>query len=151
MMPMKGLHLRRATPLDIPELTAIEGACFSQPWSEKAFGESMAQENTLFLCAEIEGTVVSYIGLYLSFDEAEVTNIATLPSYRRKGIARALLKEAADTLILRGIVALHLDVRVSNEGAQALYRSMGFTVDGIRRGFYSMPREDAVLMTKILK
>ena len=150
-MPMKGLHLRRATPLDIPELTAIEGACFSQPWSENAFKESMAQENTLFLCAEVGGTVVSYIGLYLSFDEAEITNIATLPSYRRKGIARALLKEAADALILRGVAALHLDVRVSNESAQALYRSMGFTVDGIRRGFYSIPREDAVLMTKILK
>ena len=148
---MTDLILRQATLSDIPQLAAIEQACFAQPWSEKAFKESMDGDNALFLCAEIGGVIAAYIGLYLSFDEAEVTNIATLPAYRRKGLARALLQKTEAELTLRGVTALHLDVRVSNEAAKALYEAMGFGIDGIRRGFYSQPREDAVLMTKLLK
>lgn len=150
-MQTSNFHIRKATHLDVAQLVAIEGACFSQPWSEVAFVESLAREDTLFLCAEADGTVAAYIGLYLSFDEAEITNIATLPAYRRMGLARALLAEAENALTARGVTALHLDVRASNEAAKALYEAMGFTVDGMRRGFYSLPREDAVLMTKILK
>ncbi len=142
--------MRNATVHDIPALAAIEAACFSQPWSEHAFQESMAGDNTLFLCAVEDGVIAAYIGLYLAFDEAEVTNIATLPAYRRRGLARALLTGAENALLTRGVTALHLDVRVSNTVAIALYQSIGFIEDGIRRGFYSLPREDACLMTKRL-
>ncbi len=142
--------IRVATPRDIPQLAKIEAACFAQPWSETAFSDSMAQKNTLFLCAATNGIIAAYIGLYLAFDEAEVTNIATLPAYRRMGLAKTLLCKTEETLTARGVTALHLDVRVSNVAAKTLYRSMGFSEDGIRRSFYSLPREDACLMTKQL-
>jgi ribosomal-protein-alanine N-acetyltransferase len=50
----------------------------------------------------------------------------------------------------KGITRLMLDVRESNESARAFYKSLGFEEDGIRKNFYEMPKENAVLMSKVL-
>ena len=76
--------------------------------------------------------------------EAEITNIAVAGSHRRRGIGGMLL----EAIIGTGAERVLLDVRASNMAARGLYEKYGFRVDGIRRGFYAKPREDAVLMSR---
>ena len=58
-----------------------------------------------------------------------------------------LVRELAARAARRGIALLHLEVRQSNQAARGLYRKLGFLEDGLRKGYYEEPREDAVLMT----
>ena len=83
--------IRRMTFQDIPAVVEIEKECFSLPWSEKSFEDSLSREDTIFLVAEEnEIGVTGYMGLYLSFDEASVTNVAVSPAHRKKGYGEAL-------------------------------------------------------------
>ena len=110
---------------DVPACAAIE-ACADDGWSEAALREELAQENAR-LYAE-----------------------STAPSFRRQGVARALLSWAFAALCLLGAQDVFLEVRAQNSAAQALYRSLGFVQTGLRRNFYATPADDAVLMQKTL-
>ena len=125
----------------------LEEECFSAPWTVNALEESAFRDDTLFLVAERHGEVIGYVGSYLSPDSADITNVAVLPSYRRLGVARALIAEFIRKVKEKGLPSVFLEVRVSNAPAIALYESFGFKSVGTRRGFYSNPREDAYVMT----
>lgn len=142
------MMIRKMMPEDIPVAVEIERECFSRPWSEQSFRESLSREDTVFLVCEEEETktVQGYIGMYLSFDEADVTNVAVSANARRQGCG-TLLVEAARTIAKeQGAAFMLLEVRVSNEAAIALYKKMGFEKIGIRKNFYDFPTEDAMLM-----
>ncbi|MCI8387818.1 MAG: ribosomal protein S18-alanine N-acetyltransferase [Clostridiales bacterium] len=143
-MSDRSFTVRRAAVPDIPSLCALEIECFSQPWSEKSFEDFFTVEYSVAYAAELDGKIVGYVGMYLSFGDGEITNIAVTHECRRMGIATALIDALRHT---DGVERLLLEVRVSNEGARRLYSGYGFKEDGIRRGFYSNPREDAVLMS----
>ncbi|MBQ8249481.1 MAG: ribosomal protein S18-alanine N-acetyltransferase [Clostridia bacterium] len=139
------LAVREATREDIPSLCALENECFSLPWSEESFGEFFDNDCSRVLVAEADGRICGYVGMYLILGEGEITNLAVSGEYRRCGVATALLDRLAS---LDGVERLLLDVRVSNTAARALYEKCGFKVDGLRRGFYSKPREDGLLMSR---
>jgi len=128
---------------DIAALVALENECFSEPWSETAFVDFIDGGGILYK-AESDGKVVGYAGMYLSFGDGSVTNIAVTAAYRRNGIGAALLKALSDT---PDTERLFLEVRESNQAALSLYEKYGFTKDGIRKNFYSHPRENAILMS----
>ena len=115
------------------------------PWSAQSFGEFFDNDCSRILVAEIDGTVCGYVGMYLVLGEGEITNLAVSGKFRRCGVATALMERLAS---LDGVKRLLLDVRVSNTAAQALYEKCGFKVDGVRRGFYTKPREDGLLMSR---
>ena len=123
----------------------IEQECFSQPWSEKAL-EILLSDNAVAVVAVLDGEAVAYAGMTSVLDEGQITNVATLPSYRRRGFSRALLAELVARAKAKGISSIFLEARVSNTPALSLYRSLGFCEIGTRRRFYSAPVEDAVLM-----
>ena len=133
------------TALHIPEAARIEEICFSEPWSEKSLSLLLEGEN-LGVVALCEGKVAAYGGMTCVLDEGSVTNIATLPEYRQRGIARAVLKKMLDEAEKRGISAVFLEVRASNGAAKALYLSEGFEICGVRKNFYRHPNEDALQM-----
>ena len=138
-------EIRLVEACDLCAIAEIERLCFGEPWSEKALELLLRDGN--FGVAVLEGGVpVSYVGVISAVPEGEITNVATHPDFRRRGIAGELLeflkKEAAD----RGIDSLYLEVRRSNEAAKSLYEKSGFSVIGERKGFYKNPKEDAVLM-----
>ncbi len=128
------------------DIANLEKLCFSAPWSEKAITETM-QGDSVFLVAEEDGKIVGYIGSYYCHPEGYITNVAVTPEMRRCGIGRALI----EGLIARGrdlsLSFWTLEVRESNEGAIALYSSLGFERVGKRPRFYSNPEEAALLMT----
>lgn len=147
--------IRRMTLEDIPEVVEIENQCFSQPWSEKSFQDSLTREDTIFLVCveddlageeEVMSRVTGYIGLYLSFEEASVTNVAVSPSFRKKGYGEALVTAAKEAVREAGAECIFLEVRQSNEPAISLYKKLDFEELGIRKKFYEHPVEDAIIM-----
>ena len=147
-MPQTEITVRAATHGDIPALCALEAECFSLAWSAVAFEDFFANGCSCALVAEIDGSVVGYVGMNLISGEGEITNLAVTASARGRGVATRLMDALA---AIDGVCKLMLDVRVSNAPARALYTKCGFAVDGIRKNFYSHPREDAVLMSREIK
>ncbi|MBR6709788.1 MAG: GNAT family N-acetyltransferase [Clostridia bacterium] len=129
---------------DLPAVAVLEAACFPDPWPESGLS-MLLRFPYAGLCAEHEGRLIGYVG-YSSLPaegncpaEAEITRIAVAPEARRRGVGRALL----DALFTACPGAeIHLDVRVSNAAAQALYAAAGFVQVGRRPRFYG--DEDAL-------
>lgn len=125
----------------------LEVECFSEPWSERSLREELTNPLARVWVAVRDGKVLGYAGMRCVAGEAYINNVAVFPQYRRQGVARALMEQ----LILQAqedCAFITLEVRASNEAALLLYHGLGFEVKGLRRDFYIMPTEDAVIMTK---
>lgn len=125
----------------------LEQLCFSAPWSEKAL-ELYLGDGVAFVAVDAGGRVLGYGGMLPSGDEGEILDLAVHPDARRQGLGGALLDALLAEASRRGLRCIALEVRVSNLGAIALYRSRGFAVAGTRRRFYTAPTEDAYTMVK---
>ena len=118
--------------------------CFSVPWSVEGLKEMFHTEGYSFLAKEEE--VIGYVGMKMVLDEADITNVAVLPSHRKKGIARKLLKQLLEEAKKQNLHRIYLEVRASNIAAVTLYEHAGFKEVGQRKNYYDNPREDAILM-----
>lgn len=132
---------------DIPELLRIENMCFSEPWSENTFKNTIGNENTYFICARYESKLLGYIGMYWVLDEGYVYNLAVDKDFRGLKIATNLINELFKYSESIGLKFLSLEVRRSNEIAKCLYQKLGFKLLGVRKNFYTSPLEDAIIMT----
>ena len=131
-------------PSHLPAIAEIETLCFSAPWSAQSLRMLLAAPNGGF-AATVDGAVAGYIGYLGVLDEIEITNVATLPDFRRRGAGRALVTALLDYARANGFCRVTLEVRISNAPAIALYESLGFTPCGTRKNFYTNPREDGVI------
>jgi len=129
----------------------IEQACFSMPWSAAMFSEELEQDYAVYLAAEDNAELIGYAGMHMMFEEAYITNVAVLPAYRRQGIASALLLRLMNEARNGGALHISLEVRRSNVAAASLYAKHGFSPCGIRKGYYTKPDEDAIIMTAELR
>lgn len=139
------LYLRNMQEQDIPAVASIEWAVFSRPWTEQAFCEAM-QQDTLFIVVLKENTIVGYCGMYCSFEEGEITNVAVAPKEQGRGIGGEMMEFLLRQAKQRGITRVVLEVRISNDHAIRLYENLGFRNCGIRKNFYDLPREDGMVM-----
>jgi ribosomal-protein-alanine N-acetyltransferase len=137
-------------PRHISQIARIEQLCFSDPWSEAVLESELEAPLARYFVYEEDGQVLGYIGTRMIFDTCEIANVAVDPAHRRKGIAQTLYRALEAECRETGIVQLDLEVRESNVGAQEFYRICGFTVVGKRRNYYESPREDAILMSRLL-
>ena len=135
-------------PEHIPQVAALERACFpADPWSEALFREAMDNPAAAVLLAQGEGgSLLGYAVVSAVLDEGNLDNIAVAPDVRRQGVGDALMK-ALTGFARENLAVLTLEVRVSNDPAIALYEKYGFAPVGRRKNYYSVPREDALLMT----
>lgn len=138
--------IRKMTSEDIEEVAGIEKSIFSKPWSEKSFRDALASEDTIYLAAYSKARIIGYCGIWISFDTADLCNMAVLPEYRKKGVADRLLQEAVSLVSQKAVKRIVLEVRESNEAAIRLYQKHNFKKIGVRKGYYTAPKEDAVLM-----
>jgi ribosomal-protein-alanine N-acetyltransferase len=136
----------------IPEVAAIEQACFSDPWSEASFRQAVDNPGVFFRVATegAGGRVVGYVVAWFAVDEGEIANVAVAPSARGRGIGGVLLDAAIAAAGHRGAEALYLDVRESNTRARALYDSRAFVEVGRRRRYYRRPAEDAIVLRRAI-
>jgi ribosomal-protein-alanine N-acetyltransferase len=137
---------------DIPQIARIEKLVFSAPWTEVAF-RSELEDNAmaLYLVLTDEAqpdNVLAYGGVWKIFDEGHITNIAVSQDYRWLGIGQFLCEALIRAAARRGLRLLTLEVREGNQAARSMYRKLGFTEAGRRRGYYQTPIEDAILMTR---
>lgn len=137
VIPMQQSH--------IAAIAALEQACFSEPWSAAALAEELSNPHAVFRVAMEGDSLLGYVGMHHLVDEGFITNVAVSPVARRRGVARALLADLAAYGQARGLCRITLEVRVSNHPARTLYESEGYTLDGIRPGFYRAPTEDAAI------
>ena len=141
---------RKGTEEDIPYIAELEAKNFSDAWTLQGVRETFEQSHAFITVAEADDQIVGYCIIYYAMDEAEIARIATCQTVRRTGIGKGLLNYTCECCRDKQIERLLLDVRESNEGAIAFYENYGFQTDGIRKGFYDMPKEDAVLMSMSL-
>lgn len=138
--------LRDMAAPDVANVAAIECEIFSDPWSEGFFHDLLSRGATWARVAERGGALAGYAITVVHGTEADLENIAVVPVQRRAGVAVALLEDAMREAAGRGALRLALEVRVSNDAAQALYRAHGFRLAGLRRRYYRQPDEDALVM-----
>lgn len=142
------MTVREMTLEDLEQVMKIEEENFSVPWTENGFFSFLIRQDTLFLTAEENGEIAGYCGLVMVPDEGDITNVSVARDKRRRGIGTLLLQELIRRAGEAGVAKLYLEVRESNQAAIALYESLGFQRDGIRRDYYEEPKENAVLMSR---
>ncbi len=135
---------------DLENVLAIEKENFSVPWDANGFFSFMIREGTAFLVAEENGKILGYAGLISAADEGDITNVSVSKTRRQKGIGNSLLEGLLDKARSFELKKIFLEVRASNEAAVRLYEKKLFQQVGVRKGYYTEPVEDALLMCKEL-
>ena len=132
------------------DVAELERECFSNPWSRNMLAEELENACSAFLVAldAENGSVVGYAGLLAVVDEGCITKMAVRPDCRRGGVAGQLLDVFIRFAEGSGLSFLTLEVRESNAPAIALYSKHGYVPVGMRKNYYDLPRENAILMTK---
>ena len=145
---MTELRHRRLELRDLGDIERIERRSYPTPWSRSMFASEIAKPSSICLGAfEAEsGELLGYLIISRYVDAWHVMNVAVEPTYRRRGIATALLDRLFELTADDGRRGYTLEVRVSNDGAIKLYERAGFKPRGIRRGYYTDNREDALIM-----
>lgn len=142
------IRIEQMTISHVPQIAALERACFSDPWSERSILSELDNPLSLWLAALDGERVAGYIGSQTVLGESDMLNLAVSPDYRRQGIGRALVTALIDRLRQQGSRCITLEVRSSNLPAGRLYESLGFFQAGLRKGYYEKPREDARILKK---
>ena len=142
--------IRKMKREDVPAIAELEKLCFSDPWSENSIASELDNPLSYWLVAEDNGKIAGYVGSQSVLDAADMMNLAVSPDYRQQGVGQALVNELVQHLQQENVIALLLEVRVSNTPAISLYEKLGFVQVGRRPKYYHNPREDALILRKEL-
>ena len=142
------LTFRRLSLRDLPAIEEIEQRSYATPWSRSMFAGELSKPSSICLGAfdGESGKLVGYLIISRYVDAWHVMNIAVAPVLRRRGVATAMLERLFDQTAGESRRGYTLEVRVTNDAAIKLYEQMGFKARGIRRGYYTDNREDALIM-----
>jgi [ribosomal protein S18]-alanine N-acetyltransferase len=144
------LEFRRLKLRDLTAIEEIERSAYPTPWSRSMFAGELAKPSSICLGAidADEERLVGYLIISRYVDAWHVMNLAVALSHRRRGIATRLMERLFEDTSGDGRRGYTLEVRISNEAAIKLYESLGFKARGVRRGYYTDNREDALIMWK---
>jgi ribosomal-protein-alanine N-acetyltransferase len=132
---------------DLREVMELERRVFPEPWSHAVFASELAlRHGRRYRTARIGRALVGYTGMMFVDDEAHVTTLGVSAAHRRHGIATELLLDALRHAVADGTHEVSLEVAASNDAAQSLYRRFGFAPVGVRRKYYPVTGEDAIVM-----
>jgi [ribosomal protein S18]-alanine N-acetyltransferase len=145
-----GIEIRSATTGDLDDIRRVEAAAFISPWRREFFEAELQLPGRVTLVA-VDGTgeMAGYVFAMFIFDEMHINKIAVSASFRRRGIARSLMKRCLEFARGHDIHLISLEVRKSNDGAQAFYRRLEFTETFIRPRYYP-DGEAAVVMSLVV-
>ena len=140
------IDVRRLGLSDLNAIDAIEQRAYRTPWSRSMFASELAKSSSICLGAFEAEQLVGYVVNSRYVDAWHVMNVAVDPDYQRRGIATRLLQHLFELTRDDQRRGYTLEVRVSNSEAIGLYESLGFVRQGLRRGYYTDNREDALIM-----
>ncbi|AHF00585.1 alanine acetyltransferase [Thiomicrospira aerophila AL3] len=142
--------LRLMNSADLPAVVALEQQNALTPWSLRSFELSLNTKQANWV-VYFEATLVGFICANIIVDELHILNLSVAQEYRGQGLATALIMQLCRAVKDVPIRVIYLEVRQSNKVAQKLYRKLGFSLDGVRKGYYQGERgirEDALLMSR---
>ena len=141
------MRIEKLKRRDLRKVLPIEGAVFPEPWSPEVFNSELAlRKGRLYRAAWDGSEMAGYIGFFIVDDEAHMTTIATAPDYQRRGVAITMIVDALRTLRAGGVKHISLEVAANNKPAQSLYRRFGFAPVGVRKNYYPVTGQDALVM-----
>jgi len=141
MSEIRALHLR-----DLSAIEEIERRSYPTPWSRSMFAGELAKPSSICLGAFDDERLTGYLIVSRYVDAWHVMNVAVASDHRRRGVASQLLTALFEQTQADDRRGYTLEVRVSNAGAISLYERLGFERRGVRRGYYTDNREDALIM-----
>ncbi len=130
----------------LARLVEIDASWNPKSWSERLFIQELSNPAARVRGVFVSGTLVGYSIAHVVMDEAHLVSIGVAPEYRGQGLGAVLIQDLKRIARVENVRVLTLQVRVSNQVAQRLYRKFGFQVAGVRKGYYSDNREDAITM-----
>lgn len=144
--------IRKMDVEDISRVVSLEEQLFTSAWSESDFLYEILQNDfSLNYVLEDEGYIIGYIGVWIMYEQSQITTIGVDPQYQRQGLGKAMMETVIDIAKQQDCEVMSLEVRISNEKAISLYQSLGFQNVGIRKNYYQDNHEDAYLMIKKLE
>ncbi len=145
---MDDITVKKATADDIDFISMLEEKTFSSPWDKNSLLYAVNDPDTLFFLAEYKGEKAGYISAKYIAGETDINNVAVEENFRKRGVASALLTKLTDASEKLDCDFITLEVRDSNDPAINLYKKFGFTLAGVRKNYYTLPTEDALILTK---
>jgi ribosomal-protein-alanine N-acetyltransferase len=149
---MTTIELRRLMLDDLAEIEEIERSSYPTPWSRSMFAGELAKPSSIclggFEADEEDSALIGYLIVSRYVDAWHVMNVAVDPDHRGRGVATMLLERLFEVTADDARRGYTLEVRVSNRKAIDLYERLGFRSRGLRRGYYTDNREDALIMWK---
>lgn len=132
----------------IGDVLAVEEASFTNPWTRDMYLAELNNQGVsyCYLARRPGGRIVGFCSFWRVLDELHINNLAVLPEERRTGVATTLLDYVLKQGAALGARRATLEVRRSNDAARLLYERFGFSVAGVRRGYYTKPVEDALVL-----
>ncbi len=133
---------------DLDGVLAVEDASFTNPWTREMYQWELKNPERcrIYVVRSPSQPVVGFCSFWLIFDEMHINNVAVLPPYRGRGVGALLLTHVMTEAARAGARRATLEVRASNTPALRLYERLGFVVEGRRRGYYTNPAEDALIL-----
>ena len=131
---------------DFAQVLAIEQACFEFPWTEQEFLQCLRQPNSLGMVAEYEGRVIGFVIYETPKNRIFITNIATVPEFQRRGVARQIIHKLVTKMIYQQRHKIAIEIRETNIPGLLCFRALGFRAAMVRKNFYENQSEDAYVL-----
>ncbi|WP_368654039.1 ribosomal protein S18-alanine N-acetyltransferase [Ornithinibacillus sp. 4-3] len=139
--------IRKMLETDLEQVMNVEQHSFPTPWPEEIFRQEITQnQHAHYFVVELNEEIIGYAGTWIVADDAQITNIAILPTFRGRKVGQQLFAHVLQYAMQMGVSHLSLEVRVSNVVAQKMYRKFGLVPGGIRKNYYTDNLEDALVM-----
>jgi|SRR5699024_9678731 len=145
---MKTISIRDMRIEDVPKVMNVDAGSFPAPWTKEIYEQELIENDFAyyFVMTTESEDIIGYVGLWIIFDDAQITNIAVHEDYRGKKIGEKLFAFALSYAFQRGAQKLSLEVRPSNLVAKNMYHKFGLKKGGIRENYYPDNGEDAIVM-----
>lgn len=133
---------------DLDDIIRIESLSFTRPWTREMYLSELEHRDVSFfyIARDAVGEAIGFCSCWRVLDEVHINNLAVLPELRRGGVGSALLERVLADGAAKGAPRATLEVRRSNDAALRLYEKFGFAVTAVRRGYYTHPDEDALVL-----
>ena len=148
---LASVTLEPMVPLDLAAVLRLERVCFPSSWTADSYLRELRNITSYYIVARYQGDVIGYAGMWVIAEESHVSTLAVDPAYRRRGLGEAIMRHLMDIARARQATKMTLEVREANTGAQALYRKLGFEIQGLLPHYYGDTGENAYVMKKELE